>query len=265
MSVYYLDKDKLFPEVKKRLKTTEIVLDVGCGIRPQKLVTPRVHICFEPYQGYLDHLQEKAKDEFDRSYLILKGTWEDAVKVLPPKSVDSVFLLDVIEHLEKKKGQRLLNATEKLAREQVVIFTPLGFVPQEHKDGQDAWGLTGGKWQKHKSGWKPDDFDDSWDIYVAKKYHFEDNLGKKYPKPYGAFFAIKNIARDKKRAGSKKKDELPETLESTLALTNKKLRKTQSQLRKAQKELRAIYGSRGWKIVFFLHNIRKSLPILKNL
>jgi len=258
MRVYYLDKDKLFPEVTKRLKTTEVVLDIGSGIRPQKLVTPRVHICFEPYQGYLDHLQEKAKDEFGRSYLILKGTWEDAVKVLPPKSVDSVFLLDVIEHLEKKKGQRLLKKTEKLAREQIVIFTPLGFVPQEHKDGQDAWGLEGGKWQEHKSGWYPKDFDQSWSIFVSKEYHFNDNLGKKYPKPYGAFFAIKNLSGSHGR-------KVQETAASKLSLTNKKLRKTQSQLRKAQKELQAIYGSRGWKIVSFLHNIRKSLPILKKL
>lgn len=204
MAVYYLDKDKLFPQVKKRLKNTEVALDIGCGIQPQNFIRPRIQVCVEPFGQYVEKLQEKVKNEFDRSYVILKATWEEAVKVLPPKSVDTVFLLDVIEHLEKRKALRLLKKTQEIARVQIVIFTPLGFIPQEHPCGKDAWGLDGGKWQEHRSGWKPEDFDDSWDIYVSEKYHYEDNLGKKYPKPHGAFFALKDLSGAKKRAHTRR-------------------------------------------------------------
>ncbi|HWP41979.1 MAG TPA: class I SAM-dependent methyltransferase, partial [Blastocatellia bacterium] len=112
----------------------------------------------------------------------------------------TVFLLDVIEHLEKEESLKLLRATEQIARQQVIIFTPLGFLPQEHPDGKDHWGMEGGSWQTHKSGWLPEDFDDSWDIYAARAYHTHDNLGSEFEKPYGAMWAIKNI-KDTSRNG----------------------------------------------------------------
>ena len=122
------------------MKSVEIVLDIGCGIMPQNYIKPLVHICCEPYREYVDHLQQKiaALDTRDRSYVVLNMGWQDAVRFFPAKSVDTVFLVDVIEHLEKAEGQRLLAATEAIARSQVVVFTPLGFMPQHHGDGKDA-------------------------------------------------------------------------------------------------------------------------------
>ncbi len=152
-----------------------------------------VHICCEPFQQYLEQLQEKIKHAHDRTFVLLKATWSEALELFPPKSVDSVFLVDVIEHLEKAEALRLLKATEALAREQIAVFTPLGFLPQRHSDGKDAWGLDGGDWQEHKSGWEPEDFDDSWDIYAAKVFHTEDGQGRVFEKPYGALWAIKSI------------------------------------------------------------------------
>ncbi len=102
-------------------------------------------------------------------------------------------MIDVVEHLEKEEGLRLLCLTERIARRQIVLFTPLGFMPQEHLDGKDAWGLEGGRWQEHKSGWLPEDFGESWDIYASEEYHLHDNMGMPLEKPFGVFWAIKNI------------------------------------------------------------------------
>lgn len=193
MTTVWVSQDQLVAEGRKRMEDTEVVLDIGCGIQPQRYVSPAVHICCEPFDQYIEVLQTKIRSEYDRQYVILKGSWEDALRVVPPKSVDTVFILDVIEHLDKTDGLRLLHATEKLARRQVVIFTPLGFMPQCHADGKDAWNLDGGTWQEHKSGWTPEDFGDGWDFVACKDFHQTDHAGVAFPEPYGAFFAIRTV------------------------------------------------------------------------
>jgi hypothetical protein len=192
MNITWLEKEDLLPTVIKKLKKIEVVLDIGCGIRPQQYIKPLVHICCEPFKQYVAQLLNKIKNEYDRNYVIIKATWSEAVRIFPPKSVDTVFLLDVIEHLIKEEAIDLLKKTENIARQQIVIFTPLGFMPQEHSDGKDGWGLDGGKWQEHKSGWQPEDFGDEWDIYASKIFHTVDSMMKPIEMPFGAFWAIRN-------------------------------------------------------------------------
>jgi len=197
-SVHYFNREQLVPHVKSKLDQVDVLLDIGCGIRPQDFTVPKLHICCEPYKEYLDVLDKNIQGEQDRQYLMLNATWLDAVRFFPEKSVDTVFLVDVIEHLDKQEGIELLKQTENIARKQIVIFTPLGFMPQCHPNGVDAWGLNGGSWQEHKSGWLPEDFDDSWDAYVAEKFHFADHNGMAFDVPYGAFWAIKSYGQELK-------------------------------------------------------------------
>lgn len=198
MKTIWLEKEELFPFVVKQLRDVDIVLDIGCGIMPQPYITPKVHICCEPFKQYIDVLQERLKEQTDRNYVILNSTWAEAVKLFPPNSVDTVFLVDVVEHLKKEEGMHLLKETESIARQQIVLFTPLGFMPQEHPDGKDAWNLDGGAWQEHISGWSPEDFDESWSIYVCKDYHDTDNTGKRLEPPFGAFWAIWDAPKHEK-------------------------------------------------------------------
>lgn len=193
MTVHWLEREELFPAAIRMLGHPMVVLDVGCGIMPQKYVCPLVHICCEPFGQYVDVLREKVAKECDRSYVILHATWAEAVRMFPPRSVDAVFLVDVIEHLEKEEAKALLRATVEMAREKVAVFTPLGFLPQHHPDGKDAWGLDGGEWQEHRSGWQPEDFGDAWEIYAARSFHDTDSQGRVFVAPYGAFWAIRNV------------------------------------------------------------------------
>lgn len=186
-------RDELATAARKKLSPVDVVLDIGCGILPQTLITPLVHVCCEPYEEYARHLQEKANADPATTLLVLQLSWADAVKALPESSVDTVVLIDVIEHLDKEEGVALLKATERLARRQIVIFTPLGFMPQEHADGRDAWGMGGASWQRHRSGWTPDDFDESWAIVASREYHLTDNMGRVLERPFGAFYAIKTF------------------------------------------------------------------------
>lgn len=191
---------KDFPDaVIKGLESVDILLDIGCGIRPQQLIRPAVHICCEPFAQYADKLLHMTENlgggqlPHDRHYIVVRAGWAEAIKLFPSQSVDTVCLLDVIEHLKKDEGRELLQATEALARRQLVLFTPLGFMPQDCSGGKDGWGLDGADWQQHKSGWTPDDFDASWDTYTFKNFHTTDHLGKPLEKPFDAFFAVKKI------------------------------------------------------------------------
>lgn len=102
-------------------------------------------------------------------------------------SVDTVFILDVIEHLEKRDGLKLLVEAERVARHQIVVYTPLGLYPMSYlsPDSKDAWGLDGAVYQEHKSGWVPEDFDGEWAFHICRNCHEafmpeEREKGKKY-------------------------------------------------------------------------------------
>jgi len=126
-----------------RVKT---LLDVGCGIRPQRIVDAAVHVGVDVYEPYI----EKAREQID----VIK---HDIRRGLPfsEDEFEIVWLGDIIEHLEKDEGCRLLEEARRVASRGVVVRSPVGFEAQEG----DAWGLGGDEWQKHRSGWTPDEFD----------------------------------------------------------------------------------------------------------
>lgn len=193
MSTIWLNRIQLERQIRNKIKKTTVALDIGCGINPQQYHQPKIHICCEPFGQYVEKLRQKiARKGWQKRMVLIQADWEEAVKIFPPYSVDTVYLIDVIEHLKKTEGRKLLKKTEAIARKQIVIFTPLGFAPQKHLDGKDEWGLDGGKMQEHRSGWEPEDFDKSWQIFAAKKYHLSAHAGHLANK-YGAFYAIKNL------------------------------------------------------------------------
>lgn len=67
--------------------------------------------------------------------------------VFEPKSFDCVVALDLIEHLPKEEGLRLIPLMERIARKKVIIFTPNGFLEQRAYDDNAL--------QEHLSGWSP--------------------------------------------------------------------------------------------------------------
>ena len=178
--------------VADRIQKVDTVLDIGCGLRPQTFFRPKLHILCEPHAEYVQLLQ-KYLARFPNA-VIFQNTALELTKTMPDKSVDSVFLLDVIEHLEKDCGRRLLQECERIARAQIILYTPLGFMQQNYEaSDKDGWGLQGGEWQTHRSGWTPDDFDTSWDILGSRIYHTFNGKGEPLDPPLGAFWAIKTI------------------------------------------------------------------------
>jgi hypothetical protein len=191
---YFENPDDLERFVRKIVEPVNVVLDIGPGIYPINHFVPNLHILVEPYEEYVEILKERMGAGW--GHLILKGLALDVLKLLPDNSVDSVFLIDVIEHLEKNEGKVLLKEVDRVARKQIVIFTPLGFMPQHIElDKRDRWGLHGGDFQEHKSGWLPNEFSPEWEIYVCEEYHSLDDDGNSLEQSFGAFYAIKNVVK----------------------------------------------------------------------
>lgn len=123
------------------------VLDIGPGIRPMGWYKPLHHMCVEPYGPYADRLQAAG-------YATMRMSALSALTTVLSGAYNGIYLLDVIEHMERPEGEAVIRAALALQPEQLIIATPNGFHPQEG----DAWGLGGDHWQKHRSGWTPTDF-----------------------------------------------------------------------------------------------------------
>ena len=149
------------------------LIDVGPGIKPYGHSTYRTHLCIEPHWEYAEVLSEGG-------YPVMQT---EAVIGLPLlRNFEVILFIDVIEHMTKKDGIKCLKMAEEIATKQVVVFTPLGFMKQEPEgDEPDPWGYDGWEWQRHRSGWTPEDFQ-GWEISVDKRFH-ED---------HGAFAAVLN-------------------------------------------------------------------------
>lgn len=68
------------------------------------------------------------------------------------KKYDVVFCSQVIEHIDRKEGEELLNLVESIARQRIIVGTPREFMEQPH-----AY-LGDNPHQVHKSGWLEKDF-----------------------------------------------------------------------------------------------------------
>jgi hypothetical protein len=165
-------RKRLFGKAAGWLHQVDILLDVGAGIRPQALVPCSRHICAEPHGEYADVLAA-------HGFEVIRARATEALARID--RVDTIVALDVIEHMERDEGEAFIKAAVAKARHQVVIFTPLGFMPQDGGDAADPWGLQGQHWQAHRSGWTPADFP-GWRCLIGKDFHKKHN--------HGAFFAI---------------------------------------------------------------------------
>lgn len=194
MGVTYVGKNEVMEAVAARVEDVEVVLDLGPGIRPQPFVKkPYLHICVDAHRPYLERVKREVGD--DPKYVFINAPWAEAVRMFPDKSVDTVFAIDFIEHLEKEDGLNMIREAQRVARRQVVIFTPQGFFPQSYEDPQklDRWGMDGGYWQTHRSGWLPEDFGDEWEFVISPDFITEDEHEHHMDEPMGAIWAIRNL------------------------------------------------------------------------
>jgi ubiquinone/menaquinone biosynthesis C-methylase UbiE len=82
---------------------------------------------------------------------IVESSALDYVKEQPDNSVDIISIIDGIEHMTKRAGLKLIKEMKRVARKQILLFTPDGYLKNEP---HNAWGIEGAdEHQVHKSGW----------------------------------------------------------------------------------------------------------------
>jgi len=128
--------------LRKALNDCENVLDVGCGKSMNlRWVGVKRSTGIDGYEPDLAEARRlKTHDE------LILGDVQKLDNYFNPGQFDAVMALDVIEHLAKEDGLRLMRAMEKISRRKVIFFTPSGFLPQCHLEKNDL--------QEHLSGWE---------------------------------------------------------------------------------------------------------------
>jgi hypothetical protein len=190
---YFDTPSDIISAVENAVIETDVVLDIGCGIVPMSYFRPKLHIMMEPWREYADILSYRHAG--DKSVIVLRQNALDGLKSFADQSIDSISMLDVIEHMPKGVGLKVLEECERVARQQIIVFTTLGFMPQ-HVDltiEKDGWGLNGAEVQEHLSGWMPGDFPQTYSFFICDQFHSVDFRGSKLPQPFGAFFAVCNL------------------------------------------------------------------------
>ena len=132
----------LIYELDEELRGYQSVLDLGCGssspIREIRWPFHSVGVdIFAP--AVEESRRQEIHDEYHVSNVM------DIGRRFAERSVDCVIALDLIEHLEKDKGEKLIDMMETIASKKVIIFTNNGYFPQGAYDGNE--------WQAHRSGW----------------------------------------------------------------------------------------------------------------
>ncbi len=134
--------------IEGEVKGSTNLLDVGCGANsPVQTFNNKLYcVGVDAFEPSIEKSKLKQiHDEYRKLDVLKIG------EVFQEKSFDIVVALDLIEHLEKSDGLKLLDLMEKIAAKKVIIYTPNGFLPQGDRENNP--------WQVHLSGWEAKEFE----------------------------------------------------------------------------------------------------------
>lgn len=133
--------------LRESLLGCKSVLDVGSGVA----LTMRQLGVEHPVgaEGYLPSLQKAKLQNTHDDYV--QCDVRDISKHFSAGQFDACIALDVIEHLTKADGLKMIADMERIARKRVIFFTPSGFLSQGNTEKGDL--------QAHLSGWEPEEME----------------------------------------------------------------------------------------------------------
>jgi hypothetical protein len=127
-------------------------LDIGCGDRSFiSQFRPRIRtVGLDAFEGAID--KSKALNLHDDYILanIIETPIKQLIEMNGGKRFDIIVLSDIIEHLPKAIGWKILQKCEELTSKYIILQTPYGFMEQGPEYGNI--------YQRHLSGWYPHDF-----------------------------------------------------------------------------------------------------------
>jgi hypothetical protein len=129
------------------------MIDLGCNLAPHTrklLYTERLYVDILPRDLGEEQHRFRQVDILDIPHDVTSKKW------------DASFCLDVIEHLTKEDGWKLLKIMEDISERQI-LFTPM-----------DPWMMTTEEDknpESHRSLWRPEDIGKEWFKIVFPVYH----------------------------------------------------------------------------------------------
>jgi SAM-dependent methyltransferase len=125
------------------------VLSVGCGNgEKDRFITRRRNrgcrlVGVDLFEPYLRACRDS------RAYDAL--VMADASRLpFAARSFDTVIGAEIVEHLEREEAERLLDEMERIARREVIVTCPVGYLNQDEYDDNPL--------QVHRSGFTPAEF-----------------------------------------------------------------------------------------------------------
>jgi hypothetical protein len=130
----------------RELSNVSSVLDLGCGFDSS------VGLCDTKYKVgadlFLPYLSKSRQVGAHDDYVLA----DIRALCMREKSFDTVLALDVLEHLTKSDGYKLLGEMSRIAIRKIIVFTPNGYLYQSARDGNP--------FQTHRSGWTVEELQD---------------------------------------------------------------------------------------------------------
>ena len=118
---------------REALLGCDSILDVGCGRSGQlRLLGASNTTGFEGYQP--DFEEAKRLKTHDQ---LVQGDARELSRYFQAGQFDACIALDVIEHLTKDDGLKLMRDMERIAKKKAIFFTPKGFLPQRRTANDD--------------------------------------------------------------------------------------------------------------------------------
>ena len=88
-------------------------------------------------------------------------------EIVKEKSYDVVLCLDIIEHLEKEEGEKLIKDAESIARKAIVFYTPIKWDTNEKAVKDNKLWSYGNNYNLHKSLWTVREFmNKGYEVYL---------------------------------------------------------------------------------------------------
>lgn len=138
--------------LRKSIGHPKTILDLGCGEGSLMQLLSNG----QRWQITGIEIYKKAIETAKKRNVYNKLICGDLLKTIKNNKLktkyDVVFFSQVIEHVSRKDGERILDEIEKLAKKRIIVGTPRGFMEQPHEF------LDENPFQVHKSGWNIEDF-----------------------------------------------------------------------------------------------------------
>lgn len=141
-----------YPYVKEATDPDKSLLSLCCGIGLELAYLQTQSVtAVDIAPQYLDEVKNRCPQA--------KTIQSDALSFVEDcndNQYDVISIIDGIEHMDKKTGLKLIEQMKRVAKQEVLLFTPQG--PSEDgylkNEPHNAWGIEGAdEHQTHKSGW----------------------------------------------------------------------------------------------------------------